>query len=327
MSMNAEQEIGTGPGEASSDPLLQGRRILVTGASGFIGAHLCRRMAGAGAEVHAISRQPPGAADIPVQWWQADLGDRTAVREVVAGVRPGLILHLAGEVVGARGIEQVMPTLCGNLLSTVHLLEAAVESGCERVVLTGSIEEPNQGDPAAVPSSPYAASKLAATGYGRMFHALYGLDVVILRVFMVYGPAQRDPRKLVPFVINTLLRGETPSLSSGRRPVDWIHVDDVVEAFMAVARSTAGGGGIFEIGSGSLLTVRDLVERLAPLVRPDARLDFNTASDRPLEQVRVADITRAAEVFGWVPRVPIDEGLRGTVEWYRRSFEQGGATA
>lgn len=309
------------PGEASTGSVRLERKILVTGASGFIGTHLCRSLADAGAEVHGVSRQALRSPDDFIRWWQVDLTDPVAVRKMLNTVRPELILHLAGEVVGARDLDQVIPTLRGNLLSTVHLLESAVECGCERVVLTGSIEEPNQGDPTALPSSPYAASKLAATGYGKMFHALYGLDVVILRVFMVYGPAQRDTRKLVPFVIQSLLRGEIPSLSSGMRPVDWIYVQDVVDAFLAVTHSKSGGGGIFEIGSGSLLTVRELVERLAPLVRPDAQLDFNPAGDRPLEQVRVADIRGAAEVFGWKPKVSIEDGLRCTVDWYRNLHE------
>jgi nucleoside-diphosphate-sugar epimerase len=199
----------------------------------------------------------------------------------------------------------------------VNLLVAAAAAGCRRVVLTGSIEEPNQGDAAAVPSSPYAAAKLAATGYGRMFHALYGLDVVILRVFMVYGPGQEDLRKLIPYVILSLLRGEAPSMSSGLRPVDWIYVDDVVAAFVAAAQTKAGGGEVLEVGSGELVTVRELVERLAPLVRADAQLRFDAANDRPLEQVRRADTRRTTELLGWRPQVALADGLRRTVDWYR----------
>ena len=143
-----------------------------------------------------------------------------------------------------------------------------------------------------------------------MFHALYGLDVVVLRVFMVYGPGQKDLRKLVPYVIQSLLRGETPKMSSGLRPVDWIYVDDVVDAFVAAAARNAGGGEVLEVGSGQLVTVRDLVEQVAPLVRPDAQLRFDSGNDRPMEQVRRAQIQRTTEVLDWHPRVPLAEGLQ-----------------
>ncbi len=293
------------------------RRILVTGASGFIGARLCHQLAELGAEVHGVSRRVDPKADSSFHWWQTDLIDPEAVHRLVATVRPHVILHLAGEVVGARALDQVLPTLRGNLLSSVNLLVAAAAGGCRRVVLTGSIEEPSQGDAAGVPSSPYAAAKLAATGYGRMFHALYGLDVVTLRVFMVYGPGQKDLRKLVPYVILSLLRGDSPSMSSGLRPVDWIYVDDVVAAFVAAAQTKAGGGEVLEVGSGELVTVRELVERLAPLVRADAKLRFDAANDRPLEQVRRADTRRTTELLGWRPQVALADGLRRTVDWYR----------
>lgn len=301
---------------------LAARRVLVTGASGFIGARLCNALLALGAEVHGVSRRADPGGDPPIRWWQADLADAQAVHRLVETVRPEIILHLAGEVVGKRDLDQILPTLRGNLLSAVNLLLAAASLGCRRVVLTGSIEEPSQGDAAAVPSSPYAASKLAATGYGRLFHALYGLDVVILRVFMVYGPGQKDLKKLLPYVILSLLRGETPQMSSGRRPVDWVYVDDVVEAFVAAAANVGGGGEVLEVGSGELVTVRDLIERLAPLVRPDARLHFDTANDRPLEQVRRAQIQRTTEVLDWRPQVSLAQGLQRTVDYYRAMATQ-----
>lgn len=304
-------------------PSLEQRRVLVTGASGFIGSHLCRRLAALGAEVHGVSRRFGVVGDPSIRWWQTDLVDEEAVKELVGAVQPEVILHLAGEVVGARAVSQVLPSLRGNLLSTVHLLLAAADSGCRRVVLTGSIEEPTQGDATAIPSSPYAAAKLAATGYGRMFHALYGLDVVMLRVFMVYGPAQRDLQKLIPYVILSLLRGEVPAMSSGHRPVDWIYVDDVVDAFVAAAATTTGGGEILEVGSGELVTVRELVERMGPMVRFDAQLRFDQANDRPMEQVRRANIGRTNELLGWRPGVSLDDGLKRTVDWYRELFEHG----
>jgi nucleoside-diphosphate-sugar epimerase len=215
--------------ETPSESDYAGRRVLVTGASGFIGARLCARLAALGAEVTATSRTP-FASESSIAWQHCDLSDASATENLIGLARPERVFHLASHVVGTRATSAVFPTFESNLVSTVNLLTAAERSGCQRVVLTGSLEEPDPGPEWPIPSSPYAAAKLAANAYGRMFHALFGLPVVILRVFMVYGPGQRDHAKLVPYVITSLLKGETPRLGSGLREVDWIYVDDVVDA-------------------------------------------------------------------------------------------------
>jgi nucleoside-diphosphate-sugar epimerase len=302
---------------------LHGRKVFVTGASGFIGGHLCRRLADAGAEVHGSSRHPPADSSPSFRWWQADLAEWATVRKLVTELRPDVIFHCAGAAVGLRDLDQVEPMLRGHLLSTVNVLLAATESGCRRVIIAGSLEEPVTGDLESPPSSPYAAAKFAATGYARMFRTLYGLEVAILRLFMVYGPGQRELWKLIPFVITSLLRGESPVMGSGQRLIDWVYVDDAVEAFIATAVADSCPTDILDVGSGTNITVRELVERLVPMVKPDARTEFVNGKDRPHEQVRVANPGPTRERLGWTARVSLDDGLRRTVEWYRSEFERG----
>ena len=166
-----------------------GQKILVTGASGFIGSHLCRRLYRDGTEIHAISRIQHSSDGNGLYWWQVDLAETAAIRELVRTIKPDIVFHLASHNVGARDLDLVMPTFRSNLMSTVNLFTAISEIGCRRVVLAGSMEEPELGDAQAIPGSPYAAAKWASSAYARMFHALYQLPVVILRIFMVYGPA------------------------------------------------------------------------------------------------------------------------------------------
>jgi UDP-glucose 4-epimerase len=147
-----------------------------------------------------------------------------------------------------------------------------------------------------------------------MCHALYGTPVVWLRPSMVYGPGQPDARKLVPYVTLSLLRGESPILASGRRPVDWVYIDDVVDALLAAAVAEGVEGRSFDVGSGELVSVRDVVELIARLVDAKASPRFGAIPDRPLEHVRAADVAAAAEALGWQPRIPLPEGLRRTVE-------------
>jgi UDP-glucose 4-epimerase len=302
------------PSEAVGDSPPASRRALVTGAAGFIGSALCQRLVASGTEVHGVSRVTRSPPD-GIRWWTADLSTDGAAVGIMREVRPDVVFHLASHVSGDRGLDAVIPTLRDNLVTSVNVMTAAAESGAPRVILAGSMEEPDRDDPA--PSSPYAAAKTAASTYARLFDQLYGLPVVNLRVFMVYGPGQRDGTKLVPYVINSLLRGEGPKLSSGRREVDWIFVDDVVAAFVAAAEAEKAPGNTLDIGSGELVSIRSLVEQIVPLVSSDARPVFGALPDRPGERPRIADVAPSREMIGWEPSTPLDVGLARTVEWFR----------
>jgi nucleoside-diphosphate-sugar epimerase len=293
------------------------RTVLVTGASGFIGAHLCRRLLELGHRVAGVSRRHPESLPNGVEYCRADLASPGETAALLARVQPEWIFHLAGCVTGGRGMELVRPTFEANLASTVNLMEAAArQDGCRRFVLAGSLEEPDAVQ--SPPSSPYAASKAAATAYARLFHSLYDFPAVIARIFMVYGPDQKDARKLVPYVIESLLRGETPRLSSGTREVDWIYVDDVVDGLIRLAAAPGLEGRTLDLGSGELVPVRDVVERIARLMNSSAPLHFDPAADRPMEQIRTADAARTESLAGWRPRVTLDEGLLATIAWHRR---------
>lgn len=299
-----------------------GQTILITGANGFIGSHLCHRLSLGEAEVHAVYRNQRPADEGQARWWQADLSDEAAVRSLFRDIRPDVIFHLASHVKGAPNLEHVLPTFRSNLQSTVNLLTLATEKGCQRMVITGSLAEPEPQNGELFPSAPYAAAKWASSGYARMFHALYKLPVVIARVFMVYGPAQQDLTKLIPYVTLSLLRGERPKISSGGRPVDWIYVSDVVDGFMALAETPGIDGGTFEIGSGSLVSIREIVQKLARIVDPKGHVDFGALPDRPLEPTRIAKTAETFASLGWKPKVTLEDGLERTVDWYRRERER-----
>jgi nucleoside-diphosphate-sugar epimerase len=292
--------------------------VVVTGASGFIGRHLLRRLATEDFEIHATTRgRPPSDLRKKAIWHVLDLDDAAAVDEFVAAQRPEIVFHLASHVEGSRDIALVLPTFHGNLTSTVHLLSALVRHGsCHRFVQAGSLEEPDFGEP-NIPASPYAAAKAAASSYIRMFLKLYDLPVVLARIFMVYGPGKQDEAKLVPYVIRTLLCGGRPQLSSGVRSCDWIHVDDVVEGLYRLAIANGVVGRQVDLGLGEMHTVREIVEEIYRQVLPQQRPPFGTLADRPFEQLRKAKTDETLAVLGWVPTISVQEGLRRTVEYFR----------
>jgi nucleoside-diphosphate-sugar epimerase len=312
-----------GPSDAAAHLIarLRSRRILVTGASGFIGTALCERLVGLGAEVHGVSRTATRSERGPIREWTADLGDFDAVRKVFAQAQPHIVFHLAGYVYGARGIEHVRPALQGNLIATVNVLESAHASSCERVIVTGSQDEPDADEPHAarfVPSSPYAAAKLAANAYARTFHALYGLPVSIARILMAYGPGQKDLQKLIPYVILALARGETPRLSSASRPLDWIYIADVVTGLLLMATRENLAGRTIDLGTGTTHTAREAVEKIVKLMGSPIVPAFGALDDRALEQRRAADVAATRALLGWAPATSFESGLQQTIDWYTR---------
>jgi len=297
--------------------------IAVTGATGLIGRRLVELLGERGHDVVAVARNitslPSGLATRTL-----DVTDRDAVRRALAELKPKVIVHLAGMVTGARQIDQVLPNLQTNLLGTIYVLMAAREIGCERVVLSGTLlQDPTVADGHPIPPSPYGASKWAADAYARMFDALFGLPVVILRPSMVYGPGQRDLTKVIPYVISTTLRGELPQLTSGDWEVDWLYVDDAAAAFVAAVERSGLDGLTIDLGSGQRATVRNIVERLMVLLGAPRQARFGALEDRPHEASRPIDVERTRRLLDWTPAVGIDAGLARTVRWFARG--QGAA--
>jgi nucleoside-diphosphate-sugar epimerase len=305
---------------------LAGKRVLVTGASGFIGRALCRRLAGEMVAVQAVSRGE-GEVEHAAKTWRVDLADPRATHQLIVDTHPDYIVHLAGHVVGARDLHNVAPSFRDTLHSTVNLLTAATEHQCDRLVLAGSLEEPFEGDlTQAVPSSPYAAAKFSARMFAKMFHALYQTPAVMTRIFMVYGPGQRDLNKLIPHVALSLLRGQSPQLTSGRRMVDWVFVDDVIEGLVRTLQAPGLEGETVDLGSGILTSVQEIAEKLCHLHGGTVKPLFGSMPDRLLEQERFARVDHTRELLGYAPCTPLEEGLSRTLEWYRSQVQTGAAT-
>jgi nucleoside-diphosphate-sugar epimerase len=289
-----------------------GRRVLVTGGTGFIGSRLVARLGAFGAQIHVVSRRPLPAASTAV----VDLTEPAACLTLVEHLRPEVVFHLASAVTGARQVDLVVPVMHANLGIAVNLLTAVAQAAPDAsTVLAGSIEE-NLGGTYSAPTSPYTAAKLAATSYATMFALLWGTPVSVLRIGMVYGPGQADQSKLIPSVTTALLRGEDPPVGSGKRMVDWVFIDDVVEAFLCAALKTTPPGTVVDVCSGVPLTIRETLERLSGIVSGTGAPRFGALPDRAVDLPQVGDPRPAAELIGWRPNTGLDEGLRRTVDWY-----------
>ncbi len=302
---------------------LSGARVAVTGASGFIGSSLVELLRPLGAEIHGISRRERQPSPGIARWWSADTVDLVAVRRLFGEIRPDFVFDLASHVAGRRDLELVPETLRSNLVGTVNVLVAATESGAKRIVLAGSMEEPDASSGTPIPAYPYAAAKWAASAYARMCHALYSTPAVITRMAMVYGPHQRDLKKLVPHVVVSLLKGEPPRLSSGEREADWTFGGDCAEGLALAATVPGVEGKTIDLGTGRLTSVRGVALEIAAIVGTGIEPEFGALADRPREQHHYADVDGALEILGWRPRTSLRDGLEQTVDWYRSELGRG----
>jgi UDP-glucose 4-epimerase len=316
----ASLETGSAdPVETSPDAFaperLRSRRVLVTGARGFIGRHLARRLVGGGVEVHATTRAaPPRQAG--VRWWNVDLSDPARTGDVVGHVQPDVIVHLAGRAEGTRNLEVVVPMLNDNVLSAINVMTAGAAIPDCRVVLAGSVEEHCDLEPGQGARSPYAASKVAATTFATLFRDVSDLPVVVLRLAMVYGPDEPNRQRLVPYVVDSLLDGVAPRLSSGMRRIDWVYVDDVVDALLAGAIEPAALGRVLDIGSGTLASIRDVALTIADVIGSGLLPAFGAIPDRRGDRDLLADPNPARRYLGWTARTDLRTGIERTVAWH-----------
>lgn len=300
-------------------------RLFITGASGFVGAVTLRLALEAGHEVAAPVR--PGSSAprlIPFagqyQHLDLDLHDTPKVVAAIALFRPDAVLHLAWwGVANTARFERLQIT--DNIEMACVLVEAAASAGASAFIGMGSQGEYGaassmQENALPAPTSLYGAAKIAALHLTHQLAAQAGLRHVWLRLFSTYGPEDNDGW-LIPMLIVKMLAGRRPRTTLGTQCWDWLHVDDVARAVLSVA-TTPTVKGVFNLGSGQAIAVREVIERIRDLAAPGMELVFGEIPFRPDQVMHMeADITRLKAATGWAPLIPIDKGLAQTVAWYR----------
>jgi nucleoside-diphosphate-sugar epimerase len=296
-------------------------RVLVTGASGFIGRWALPALRARGHEVHAIGRRPAAGND-GVTWHAVDLLADASVSRVLADVRAERLLHLAW--VTDHGAYWESPLNPRWEDATTSLIAAFTAAGGLRVVCAGtcaeydwterSLEHADCDESATVtvPRTRYGASKLAVTTW---LASQAGMSWASGRVFFAYGEGE-DSRRLVPSVVRALLRGDRARTGPGGLVRDFMHVADVGAAFAALVDSEAQGP--VNVGSGAGMTLAAVVAAAASAVgRPDA-VDVGALPGRASDPPRlVASVRRLRDEVGFSPAIPLDVGLRRTTAWWR----------
>ena len=306
------------------------RRTLVTGAAGFVGANLVRRLLADGDDVIAPVRPESDQWRLHelaghVDNVHADLRDRDAVRRLVVEARPEIIFHLAahGAYSWQTNRRDMFET---NVLSLVNLLDCALECGTETLVNAGSSSEYGFADhpPAEselpVPNSDYAVSKLAATFLTGHVGRSTSLRTASVRLYSVYGPFE-DPRRLIPTLIANGLRGRLPPLANPATARDFVFVDDAVEALIAASGvPESSPGAVYNVGSGRQTSIEELVALARDLFGISEPPAWGTLGDRSWDtDVWVADPSRIRSELGWEAHVSLRDGIRTTADWMEGS--------
>lgn len=298
------------------------KKVLITGATGFIGQHCLAPLLARGYEVHAISsRAAKGPAVDGVQWHQADLLQNGTAQTLCASLQPSHLLHLAWYVVPGKLISS--PENFAWVTASLELVRQFAAQGGKRLTVCGSGYEYDWSygycseklTPAA-PNTVYGACKQALQLLVRSFAGENGLSAAWGRVFFLYGPAEH-PNRLVSSVILSLLRGEPAKCSHGRQIRDYLHVQDVADGLVAVLDSPVEGA--INVSSGQASTLREIVLTVGRLLERPELIQLGAlparANDTPLV---VGENARLTAETGWKQQFELEAGLRQTIDWWKK---------
>ena len=316
-----------------------GRKVLVTGAGGFIGSHLVETLVTADAQVRGFVRYnsrgdagllrllPPDLLS-QVEVIAGDLRDEDAIRKAVQGCQT--VFHLGALISIPYSYYHPVEVASTNMMGTLNMLLACRDLGVERLVHTSTSEvygtaqiipineeHPLQGQ------SPYSASKIGADKLAESFSCAFGLPVITVRPFNTFGPRQ-SARAVIPTIITQALTLDTVSLGSLDTTRDFTYVSDTVSGFLHAARSEKGLGEVFNLGTGEEIRIGDLAEKVIRMVDRKVSIQVDSQRLRPQnsEVMRlISDNSRARKVIGWKPETSFEQGLENTIAWIRQHLD------
>ncbi len=307
-------------------------RILITGASGFVGGHLLRALHAEDAKlfaIHAPGETPP--ANGQAEWYTMDLTRSGVPESLVRDLRPHIVVHLAAQLKAERNWNFAEESFEANLATTHNLMLALGRHAPDlrRLVLMGSAEEygnvaslPVTEDCPAHPVSPYSAAKAAATQLAQLYYELFRLPVTILRPFILYGPAQ-SASMMIPQLIASALRGEDFPMTGGEQTRDFVFVGDAVDCLLRAMHTAEANGRIFNVCTGVETSIRSVAECIMGIMTPAMTLRIGALPYRRNEVWRlVGSFEAARRLLGWSPATDLDSGLRTTIEWYRHNHTE-----
>jgi dTDP-glucose 4,6-dehydratase len=316
-------------------------KVLVTGAGGFIGSHLVEELVKQGEEVRAFvrynSRDERGLLeDLPkeiqnqIEIVPGDLKDPDGVKKAIKGCAK--IFHLGALIAIPYSYVHPFNFVQTNVAGTAHLLNACLEnSGIEKIIHTSTSEV--YGTAQYVPidekhplqaQSPYAASKIAADKLAESYHLSFGLPIATIRPFNTFGPRQ-SLRAIIPTIVSQAIRDKKIRLGNTKPRRDFLFVKDTVRGFIEVGKCEGAVGKVVNIGAGTDISVEELVTKILDQMGKKEEIEVENQRIRPekSEVMQLLSDTRFAQkLFQWAPRYSLEDGLKETIEWYRKNLSR-----
>jgi NAD dependent epimerase/dehydratase len=325
---------------ASAEPQSwTGRRVLVTGAGGFIGSHLAETLVREGASVRAFVRYTSRGETGWLEAAEPELvreleifrGDLVNPEAVASAVRDrDVLLHLGALIPIPYSYVHPREFVAANVTGTLNVVEAARRTGVERIVQTSSSEVygtaqkiPIHEEHPLHPQSPYAATKVGADQLALSYQRSFGTPVVIVRPFNTFGPRQ-SARAVIPTIVSQALSRDVVELGATETTRDFLYVADTVAGIMACGATPGIEGEVINLGTGVEVPISEVVERVSRLLGREVPVALDEERLRPSDsevERLVADITKARTLLGWASSVDLDEGLRRTIEWLTGSLD------
>ena len=306
-----------------------GKRVLITGANGFIGRHLVRALDARGARLHLLDQVLIGIENKHVAY-KGDMTDGCFLKSCLASCNPHYVFHLAAFKPRSAALPDFHRAVSVNVTGTHNLLSAlAGRPSLSAVLLMGTCEEygtnpsPYRESMRERPLNAYSYSKLCMTKLAETLHALYRLPVVVVRPTLAYGPGQLDDMFL-PSLIRALMKRTPFRMTKGEQTRDYVFIDDLIEALLCIALSPHTAGRIINISSNKPVTMRNLAKKVEKLIGYTRRLvRFGSIPYRANEAMEYhASHALATKLTGWKPRVSLDAGLIRTITWYQEHDSQ-----
>jgi nucleoside-diphosphate-sugar epimerase len=311
------------------------KKIFVTGATGFIGRHLVPRLKAEGYLVGALVRSESASQKTGriegVSYYQGDIRNYEEIKTAVSAFEPDSIIHLVTYYAVMHRCDEIGVMIDTNVKGTINLLEAAKGSGAVKLFVNTSscavYEQKKQRlkeEDAIKPQNLYALSKIQAEEACSYYANAFRLPCVTLRLFSPYGPGDHE-RRLIPYVIGCILKNTPPNLTTGKQEWDFVYVEDIVNAYLAVLKSYPfkNEHAIFNVGTGEAISIRSLVEKIRGDIGSDINLPWGSVAHRANEVwYNSGDISKAQTVLHWAPETGINDGIHKTIVWFKDYFQK-----
>jgi|SRR3989344_9699036 len=309
----------------------QGKTVLVTGASGFVGTHLVKRLLEKKSRIITLSKKGSELLKDTQNEVGCSIEDFEKINSLIQKNKVDIIFHLAAQPIVEIGQSNPIRTFEVNIRGTWNILEAARENNVKKIIIASTVhvygdnpKTPFKEEYFPQPSRPYETSKACADLLAQSFADTYNLPVEIPRFVNIYGPGDSNFSRLIPKVIKSILVGEKPEVWDIGSIRDFLYIDDVISAYLKLAEKKLNGGKrlrVFNFGTGKPIKIHDLVLKIIELSKKKIKLEMEKPPEERANEIKkqYVSITKAKRELNWFPKVSLEDGLTRTIDWYQKN--------